>query len=126
MRFRLRVQRTLANLRYPFLDSKSPNFWSDLSKKIGLFVLFLFSIFGTQFQPKIHRFLTQKTTKFSSILYLGKSQPFLFIGNTGFEVRPPGFEVRLINFAMGSVGFEVRPLGFEAVRSSIFLGSTQH
>ena len=51
---------------------------------------------------------------------------FLNIGITGFEVRPLGFEVRLIDFDMGSVEFEVRPVGFEAVRSSLYLGSTQH
>ena len=44
---------------------------------------------------------------------------FLNIGITGFEVR-------LIDFDMGSVEFEVRPVGFEAVRSSLYLGSTQH
>ena len=54
-----------------------------------------------------------------------------YIWPNKFEVRTicrdsKGFEVRFWWTSLGSKEFEVRPVKFEAVRSSIYLGSTQH
>ena len=72
-KFGLRVRRTLANPRCPFLSPKSANFWSNFGKKLDFLYYFLLQFLRLNFSQKICRFLTQKTTKFSSILCLGKS-----------------------------------------------------
>ena len=87
-----------------FLSPKLADFCLNFGK-IRLLYYFLLQFFWTQFQPEqFAGFLHRKQQNLVAFIPRKNPHSFLFIGTIGFEVRPLGFEVRLINFVMGSVG----------------------